>query len=988
MTALARLPSYPSPTTLIARSGIQFLDFGFDVARLRTREWGFHDAASGKGVDDLVQLDFDEVRGQYEVVEGGRRRAAEPNLVVTAKDALAPFLDKWVPVPFLQVRPNNQFREGPADWARVRVVDLDARYGEGFRDEQGNRYRAVLAFDTGLIAEAEGRAYLAPSGKDVTSGALFGLASLQRANHWLLRQSWMNQWLEELFREIHPRATQEEIDNDIKQKPQEASARYLAFLGLLGQLAHFPPVKLVGDAERPGRGAIEVDLVLDVGNSRTCGLLIEAAGELGVNLNDSYELALRDLSHPESVHSKPFESRVEFAQVWFGKNHLSRLGGRADAFVWPTMTRVGPEATRLAARRRGTEGNTGMSSPKRYLWDEEPQQREWRFNVAYAQDQAAMPAAAWPMAQLINQKGEPLHLVEPEADSADQLPVFEPLYSRSSVMTFVLTEVLLQALTLMNSPQQRGRRAHAEVPRRLRRIVMTLPTGMPLAERLIFKRRAEAARDLVWMLLGWKLDDAAAPAPRVLTEWDEASCTQLVYLYTEVARNFGGDARRFFQVTKRPRGKPSDDTLRIASIDIGGGTTDLIINSYRVEGAGTSVTLFPEQKFREGFSVAGDDILLRVVQGHVLPPIEAAMRAAGILNPADLMAELVGGDRGGEDVIQRNLRQQFALQIAQTIALEFLRAAELYDPTSGAVAAEPRAYDSFFTSGLKPSDEVVTFVNDAARKRGAKDFDLRAVEFPVDLPALDKTVRAEMGRVLAPLAEVVHAYDCDVLLLSGRPSRLPGIRALMLELLPLPPERVIALHEYRVGAWYPFRDARLRVEDPKTTVAVGAMIAALGQSQLPDFSFRSDLLKSRSIAKYIGKLDGGGRLQQEDLVYRDVDLDNREYELPEIAFEFRGPMWLGARQLDLVRWPAARLYALEFARPEYAERHARETPFKIALARVKPKDKDSGDVERFRLRQVTNRDGRAVALDRLTLRLQTLPRREGYWLDTGMLKTG
>jgi len=64
-------------------------------------------------------------------------------------------------------------------------------------------------------------------------------------------------------------------------------------------------------------------------------------------------------------------------------------------------------------------------------------------------------------------------------------------------MTFVLSEVLLQALTLMNSPQQRGRRAHAETSRRLRRIVLTLPTGMPLAERLIFRKRAEAARDLV-----------------------------------------------------------------------------------------------------------------------------------------------------------------------------------------------------------------------------------------------------------------------------------------------------------------------------------------------------------------------------------------------------------------------------------------------------------------------------------------------------------
>ncbi len=211
--------------------------------RLKVREWGFHDSGRTEGVDDLVQLDFDEGRVN---TRWSRTAAVAPPiriLVITAKDALAPFLDKWVPVPFLQVRPNNQFREGPADWARVRVVDLETRYGPGYRDEQGNRYRAVLAFDTGLIAEAEGRAYLAPSSKDVTAGALFALAPQQRANHWLLRQSWMAQWLEELFHELHPRATAEEIDSDIKQKPQEATARYLAFLGLLAAAVHFPPVK-------------------------------------------------------------------------------------------------------------------------------------------------------------------------------------------------------------------------------------------------------------------------------------------------------------------------------------------------------------------------------------------------------------------------------------------------------------------------------------------------------------------------------------------------------------------------------------------------------------------------------------------------------------------------------------------------------------------------------------------------------------------------
>ena len=64
MSDLARLPSYPSPTTLIARSGIQFLDFGFDATKLRVREWGFHDAAAAKSVDELVScIENDDTYG-------------------------------------------------------------------------------------------------------------------------------------------------------------------------------------------------------------------------------------------------------------------------------------------------------------------------------------------------------------------------------------------------------------------------------------------------------------------------------------------------------------------------------------------------------------------------------------------------------------------------------------------------------------------------------------------------------------------------------------------------------------------------------------------------------------------------------------------------------------------------------------------------------------------------------------------------------------
>ncbi len=985
MTDLAPLPKYPQPTTLIAKSGVQFLDFGFDPAHLVVKEWRFHDHGQKRGADDLVQFEYDAARGVYEVLEGGKRVERPSNLEVGIKDALQPFLDRWVPVPYFQVRPGRTFKDGPGDWARTRVVDLELRHGEGFRDEQGHRYRVVLAFDTGLLPELEGRAYLAPSPKDVSAGAIFTLAHRQADNHWFLRQDWLRQWIGELFRDLYPKLSPEQIDEEVKRTPEEPMGRYLAFVGMLHEAGIFPPVKVVGDAERPGRGAIDVDLVLDVGNSRTCGMLIESTGDGAANLNDSYELALRDLTHPERVYAKPFESRMEFAQVSFGKNHLSRLGGRTDAFVWPTLARIGPEATRLASRRRGTEGNTGMSSPKRYLWDTEPQRREWLFNTAYAAETGTVAANSGPLAQLVNTRGEPLHALPP--GDLDDLPVFEPRYSRSSMMTFALCEVLLQALTQMNSPAQRGRRSHAEIPRRLRRIVMTVPTGMPLAEREIFMRRAEAARDLVWMVLGWKLDDAEVPAPEVFLEWDEASCTQLVYLYTEVARNWGGDARAFFSARSKRTAMGDTPWLRVASIDIGGGTTDLIVNTYTLEGRGTSVTLHPEQNFREGFNKAGDDLLLRVIQQHVLPPIEEALRAAGVPNPDDMLAELLGGDRGGEDIEQRNLRRQFALQVASPIGIALLSASESYAPLEGAASTEQRPFAAFFDTATLPAADVVAFVNNAARKRGGTAFDLRQVAFPIDPQGVDETVQSELKNVLTPLCELVNVYDCDVLLLTGRPSRLPAIRTLTLKLLPTAPDRVVTLHDYRAGAWYPFRDARLRVGDPKTTVAVGAMICALGQSQLAGFSFRSDKLRSGSTAKFIGKIEGGGRLLRDDVYFANVDLDDKEYLLPEVPIPFRGPMTLGFRQVDLERWPTTRLYALEYASKQHGDSLSRRTPLSVMLKRARPTDRDAVDVENIAIAGIVDREDKPVGRDSLVLRLQTLAQAEGYWLDTGMLKT-
>lgn len=124
-------------------------------------------------------------------------------------------------------------------------------------------------------------------------------------------------------------------------------------------------------------------------------------------------------------------------------------------------------------------------------------------------------------------------------------------------MTFMLSELLAQALMQINSVAQRLKMTHSAAPRQLRSIILTLPSAMPKPEREIFRRRMVQAIGLVWKSMGWHPADddfthendrvkSTVPVPDVQMEWDEATCGQMVYLYNETQVNFGGRTEEFF----------------------------------------------------------------------------------------------------------------------------------------------------------------------------------------------------------------------------------------------------------------------------------------------------------------------------------------------------------------------------------------------------------------------------------------------------------
>jgi hypothetical protein len=979
---LKTLAPLRSLTILVPFSGIQFLDFGFNVERVPRSVRSFHEMSTPEGLT-LFSVETDPQTGDALHPATGTRLDEQSTYTCGFRDSLGMFLDKWVPLPVFRLLGLSKegaevFDEGPSNWARLYVTALPEP------DPHGNTHRVVVAFDTNLVPRprTSEAAYVAPTVQDAETEQQFALAHSSSDLYFFLGESWLNEWLAAMLVEYQAaRGRQARGPIDPAAPKLEHAARYWTFLDIIAAAINLPRIRLC-DTVSVERSyvPIQVNLVLDIGNSRTCGILIESDPDDNdrLNLSKSYVLELRDLTRPTHSYSQAFESRIEFARASFGRDAIARRSGRSNSFYWPSVVRVGPEAERLHSASKGFEGATGLSSPKRYLWDRRPLNQIWRFNGMNTEG-ALEPPVSGPIMAFVSEEGEVLRQSKRPATSA-----VRPKFSRSSMFTMMLTEIVLQALVTINSPQTRSRQRHGEVPRELRRITLTIPPGMPLAEQRILRQRATGAIKLAWDALGW-LDTELRlpPEPELQIHWDEATCTQLVYLYTELTRKFPSAPLDMIETLgkRRPQGlNNADPTLRIASIDIGGGTTDLMITGYAVEDRRAIV---PHQFFRESFKVAGDDILEAVVGLQVLPSIERHMKTCGAGSAKELIRGFVSSDRGNQSVQEQQLRRQFVTELAVPVALALMRACE-QTPTISEQSAYTREFGSFRTPSELRGQEAAAHLEAIAAEAGAKDFKLDDVPVLVNVDAIAATVAATIADFLAHLCEVIHAYDCDVLLLSGRPSRLAIIRDLVLANMPVRPDRLLPMHQYRAGDWYPFRDAYGRIDDPKTTVVVGAMLANLAETQIEGFTVLTSRLNIRSTARFIGEMEGD-QIPNRNLLFSDVDLDRQSGKDPAGQLRFYSPITIGFRQLDLARWPATPLYYLDFRDDEGAR--SKRRPLTAILERATPDAEDESSKEDFKITELTDAEGSPMRPSELNLRLQTTMSADGYWLDTGAIST-
>ena len=1006
--------------TLIANSGIQFLttklplDFQ-DKFKMWFHEW--YDTNNGQWVLDLVHEVVSEDSNVYykksELFDGGYLN--DPSYEIDPADLKAEnifpiriddemcdgqkgevykmsfsdrnncfesFLNKWLPLPYFFKRTAKRFKFGPLNWSRFKIVPSV--------DEEGKKcYNAVIAFDT--RAEYQSNEYNEyPVFPDQFSPVMnFSLCDneLFLMDFCTSGQNWS--YIDEyLFNLVHPTVQNVNQLRGTNVKRMSYIASYIYLVNFIAQKHLFPDVELYKDQNVSTRN---VDMVIDIGNSRTTALLIEDNTNFNqvrkLNLIDFTDLLVDDSEGLKlHVYEEPFDMRLAFRKVDLGAFGIKN----SKQFVYPSFIRLGNEANTLI--HKATDGALDQnslstySSPKRYLWDGRPNKEEWKFLLLPGEEGD----------HILNIKGITEQLMsDGRVDKSGQNGGRSYHYSRRSLMTFSFMEMLCQANIQINSNQYRTDMGWSNEPRKIKRIIVTCPTAMSKVER---EALVQSARDAVNVLAKFNNVNPSTevvPSFKSMKDkdsawyYDEATCAQLVYMYGEVGHKYKGCCSEFFALYGKNDTSLKEPTLTVGSLDRGAGTTDLMISRYTYK-KGDVTTITPDPLFYDSFYFAGDDMLKALVKNEMLlDEKHSAFRKC--LSDLDSKSyrqkikDFFGPDYNGQTIADRIARRDFNIQYSVPLMYHFLSLA-----SSGCNNCVVRYEDVFST--CPPNNHVI---DDFKERMG---IDITSLDWEYDKEYIASIIAKEFEPLLKKIAAMLFAYSCDVVLLSGRPASLPTIRDLFLKYYPVSPNRLITLNNYYVGDWFPFDDNTGYIKNPKTIVAMGGVIGhyASEYSNLDKFVINLEKLDTnlKSTVNYIVSSRDG---QPVDYL---ITPAQSQGDLTVTSL----PTALNVRQFELVTYPSRALYSIDFNRvkleasirnkaslnnevisdnaiqakiDDCIEEFKHRMPFKISIAR------DNEDKESLSIVSILDKSGTEIKDSYIEIHIQSLGVDEQYWLDSG-----
>jgi hypothetical protein len=890
------------------------------------------------------------------------------------------FENHWLPFPLFNLSSGNKSEFGPTNWCRCKLIPIE-------KSESIKKYNLLLAFDTRTNNDDSNKLLEVPV---FTSGYERSMDFALCKNELLLIDfcskakncEWVDGYIHQL---VYNKMNNEGLNTS---RPKlKYLAQYIFLLKFIQQLNVVPVIKLHTDNYDHN----DVDLIVDMGNSRTCAVLIDDRDMTKVE-----PLGLYNLSNPVRDNKlqrqyEPFDMRLVFHKAKFGVDTL--VG--STQFTYPSFVRLGNEAKELTyhAINLNTDGQkiSTLSSPKRYLWDSNPSEKEWEFlnfesgsrdnNLLYIQG----------ISEQLNTDGSLNNYSRYEIDKN---------YSRRALMTFAFLEILSQAKMQMNSYEFRQKWGEENRPRRLRRIIVTCPTSMSIVEQKALRSCAKDASVILDRFT--RKDDNIDTHTQVIPEinshnsedknwiYDEATCAQFVFLYSELTKRYQNNCKEYFDFYGSNRSELSNynkKAITIGSVDIGAGSTDLMIASYKYDDSYNSSKLTPKPIFWESFYFAGDDLLKSLIRQLVVDGKDAAIlnHLKNTNNSVEEISKKImqffSRNNAQMDFNRRRFRNEFNHQVSIPVIYHFLELLKV-----GKNEKSEISFDDIFKSQIPTQSLQDHF-------KSHFHFSIEDIKWRYDRDIISKIVSGTFETLIGKISTILSYYKCDIVLLSGRPTSLKPISDLFLKYYAVSPNRLISLTNNRVGTWYPFHDQRGYFKDSKSIVAIGALIGNYSSNglNLDGFSLNLDELAKgmKPTTEYFTK-------SENDKPF--ISPENNSASLTVSQF----PQRIWTRQLNSIKYPTRSFYQLSintavirdkihnemksYSKPEqnYAvnselERLNRACPFTFNITR----NEYSENKEDLQLEGVIDRESNEWPLNYFTLQVQSMNDSDNFWLETG-----
>ncbi|MEO0451855.1 MAG: virulence factor SrfB [Pseudomonadota bacterium] len=746
---------------------------------------------------------------------------------------------------------------------------------------------------------------------------------------------------------------------------------------------------------------VKVNLIVDFGNSRTVVLALEQTGfqhglasacrpivfpKPGTDL-DSVDLDSLDLDDaiPDSWFAlmegifKPEPTRVltETAPARFKPDTIlgkivqatGRERNRKAHKAPHQFANVSPAIIGYAAKEALSDiatdvgGISFLSSPKMYVWDDAPlgvngrphwtmQLQPWRRSE---DDAASVVPLKGTISRFLPNGATKWSLENRDAD-LDEAVERRADYSRADSLIWVALSILEQAHAQINSEAWRkGNQIYLR--RMLGDIILSYPAGWTKDEIEIFREKWEIARD-IFLLSRYaapKEIKASGDAPRIRLALDEAVAPQLAIVFSEM-HHMGDAGENWIELIGKGTG--SDAKVRVMTLDIGGGTTDTSVIEYSDELPGAGVDLVCKLLFKDSTTIAGDQLAKDIIERVLLPKL------------GESFAEDAAGRETFEQFFLRQVKRdsdrQQRLVCTRTvfipIALEILRQVSRGESAIEVDLSETGA-----------AAKQIDLLNELGRKEGL-DIDLidtrKKLKFDTD--KVDEVITDWFTHIAEGHARYVGLFDCDLVILTGKPSELPQAKRILAQSLPLDPARIISAKGYYAGDWLPISDEGV-IEDAKLVTALGTVVFnAVESGMVPGWRIRSFVDDAYCLQNHWGRISGSLKpFAEEDLI---LPAGADEGETRMMTESFIG------RSRFLNHMLPERVYKLVL-------KSGAKTTVDLQLKRAMPRAaNDEYGIAAEGLEILSAKDaktGKSIPLEEIQLKLCSIPLSGEHWQESG-----